>query len=84
MALPGPKVLIYKVHGGRIEDRKEVLKVREALKLVLNLTENLVVVVLIAEAKPTKRDNPPLCALVKGISQANADDLVKRVRNKLA
>lgn len=80
IADPGPKLLAYKAYGGRIEDKKEILQIRAAIKSALGLAGNPIVAIPVPEVKPGKKEGPPLCALIKNISQANADSLITRVR----
>ena len=79
-AHPGPKVFVYKAYRGRIEDRKEVLNIRNAIKETLRLKTNPTVAIPIPKLKVDKKDNAPLCALIKGITESEAQDLIDRVR----
>ena len=78
IAEQGPKVLAYRAYGGRIEDRKDVLRARDMIKTTLNLERNPVVAIPVPDPN-IRKDSPPLCALIKDIPKDKAEDLIRRV-----
>ena len=80
-AEPGTKILAYKAYGGRIEDREEATKLRDLIKTNLNLDANPTVTIPVPETRNNRKDTPPYCALVGGITEAKARDLLNMVTN---
>jgi len=76
-----PKVLIYKAHGGKFkkDSGEETLQIRELIKGFLKTTINPVIATPVPASDKNKKDDPPFCALVRGLSQEQTDELVKKV-----
>ncbi|KAF9791003.1 hypothetical protein BJ322DRAFT_1208279 [Thelephora terrestris] len=81
------KVLVYKAYGGRIEDRKEEVKIRDLIKTTLGMEFNPTIIVpkpakfnptIIVPEPDTMKGPRPFCALVQGMGQQHADDLISR------
>ena len=75
----GAKVLAYKAYGEKIDDRDGLAKLRDDIKTALGLAELPTVAPPISETGKSKKDAPPFCALVKGISPEAAQELINRV-----
>ena len=80
----GAKVLAYKAYGGRLDGAEEAMKLREAIKSALDITTNPTVAVPIPDTAGNRKDFPPFCALVKGITPEKAQELIKRVSRRLS
>ena len=73
------KLLVYRAYGGRIEDREVVTKLHDEIKGFANLSTNPVVAILVPQTKGRK-DSPPFCALITGITAKTAEELINKVR----
>ena len=76
----GAKILAYRAYGGKINDIDDLAKLRNDIKSTLGINTNPIVAVPIPETGRTKKDTPPFCTLVKGITPEQARELVTRVR----
>ena len=76
----GAKILAYRAYGGKINDIDDLAKLRNDIKSTLGINTNPIVAVPIPEIGKTKKDTPPFCTLVKGITPEQARELVTRVR----
>lgn len=77
----GPKVLIYKAHGAKFKKDciEETLQIRELIKDFLKTETNPSIATPVPEHEQDKKDDPPFCALMRGLSQEQTDELVKKV-----
>ena len=73
------KVLAYRAYGGKISVAEDLAKLRSDIKSSLNTTHNPIVAAPTPENRRDKKDSPPFCMLVKGISTENARELIARV-----
>lgn len=71
-----PKLLVYKAYGGKIESLEDMILIGDMIKTALDLDTPPAVAPPIAENPNARRDEPPFCALVTGISQATATILI--------
>ena len=78
IADPDPKVLAYKAYGGRIESIDDILKIGDIIKTALSLSEPPAIAPPIPESLITRKDAPPYCALITGISLTTAEELISR------
>ena len=76
----GAKVLAYKAYGGRLDDIEDLTKLRNDIKSTLGANTKPVVAVPVPKIRKSKKDSPPFCTLVKGITQEQAQELVTKVR----
>ena len=76
----GDKVLIYKAYGSRIDTKDKVSLLRDVIKEALGMSSNLTIAVPVPENTNNRRDYPPFCALVKGISAEEAKELIEKVQ----
>ena len=76
-----PKVLIYKAHGGKFKKDcgEETLQIRELIKGFLKTTTKPIIAIPVPASDGGKKEDPPFCALVRGLSQEQSDELVKKV-----
>ena len=75
----GAKVLVYRAYEGRIDDKEEVTKLHKMIKLTLNPESNPKVAIPILEEARGRRDAPPFCMLVKGITEEEAKQLITKM-----
>ena len=76
------KVLCYKAYGGKIEDRDDIIELREMIKESLSLTANPTIATPSPERTSTKKDTPPYCTLIRGIHPEKIQELITRVSNR--
>lgn len=74
----GSKVLAYRAYGGRISGLDDVSQISDSIKAALGLQAPPVVAPPTPAMGKQKRDSPPYCALVSGISAETAETLVER------
>lgn len=74
----GNKILVYRAYAGRIEDRKVVTKLHNEIKGFVSLDANPVIMTPVPQVKG-RRDAPPYCALIMGITTKKAEDLINKV-----
>jgi len=77
----GAKVLAYKAYGGKIEEREEIIKLRDLIKVAIKVNTNPIVTAPIPETTKGKRDPYPPCALVKGLTPEKAQELIDKARS---
>ena len=75
---PVPTVT-YKAYGGRIDDREDIIKVRELIRKLFKITTGPMVSPPAPEVNLGKKDTLPFCALIRGISPEKAQELIKKV-----
>ena len=66
------KVLIFKAYSGRIDTKDEVSLLWDIIKEALGMSSNQTIAVSIPKNMNNRRDYPPFCALIKGISAEEA------------
>ena len=76
----GAKVLTYRAYGGRLDNIEDLAKLRNDIKSALGTNMNPVVAVSVPKNGKNRKDTPPFCMLIKGITQEQAQELVTRVR----
>lgn len=81
----GAKVLLYKAYGKkRIEDEEEIVQVTDLIKAFLKTTAELTIAPPVPEDERTKKEDPPHCALLQGISPEQAEVLINKVSTPLS
>ena len=79
----GAKLLTYKAGGGRLNNREEIIHLRDSLMTALETQ----VVPTIAPPSPENvrdgKDTHPVCSLIKGIQSEEAEKLLEMVRRWL-
>ena len=75
----GAKVFLYKAYGGRVEGKNDILPIRDMVKDFLQMTANPIIAAPSSGGANKNKEDPPLCALVQGISHEQAESLVKKV-----
>ena len=78
------KVLAYRAYGGKISAIEDLTKLRDDIKSTLDTTHNPIVTAPALENGRDKKDSPPFCTLIKGISPENTRELIARVRTSHA
>ena len=78
IAEQGPKLLVYKAYGGKIESLEDMILIGDMIKTALELDSPPSIAPPIAETPNSRRDDPPFCALVTEISEATATILTLR------
>ena len=73
------KVLTYKAYRGKIEDREDIIKVRELIRKSLKITTNPTISPPAPKVNLGKKDTFPFCALVRGISPEKVQELIEKV-----
>lgn len=73
------KVLTYKAYGGRIDNREDIIKVRELIRKSLKITTGPMVSPPAPEVNLGKKDTLPFCTLVRGILPEKAQELIEKV-----
>jgi len=75
----GPKVFLYKAYGGRVEGKDDILPIRDMVKGFLQMISNPIIAAPSPGGSNKNKEDPPLCALVQGISHEQAESLIKKV-----
>jgi len=76
----GAKVPLYRAYGKkRIEDDDEIIQVTNLIQAFLGTTAELIIAPPIPEDKRTKKEDPPHCTLLQGISPEQAEILINKV-----
>lgn len=75
-----PKVFIYKAYGGRIKDEEEAAKLREIIRDAMELPELPSIAIPAPMRHFDKKDFPPFCSLVRGMSPVKLQEMLERVR----
>jgi hypothetical protein len=78
---PGAKVLAYKAYGGKLDNCEDISKLREMIKSSLGITTFPTIAAPIPIEEGGKKDDPPLCSLVKGILPEKAQELLDKASN---
>ena len=76
----GAKVLAYRAYRGRLDNIEDLAKLRNNIKSALGTNTSPVVAVSVPKNGKSRKDTPPFCTLIKGITQEQAQELVTRVR----
>ena len=76
-----PKALIYKAHGGKFKKDcgEETLQICKLIKGFLKTTTNPVIATAVPVSDKDKKEDPPFCTLMRGLSQEQTNELVKKV-----
>jgi len=77
----GPKALIYKAHGGKFkkDSAEETIQLRKLIQDFLMTTKTPIIATPVPDNEKAKKEDPPFCALVRGLPQEHIDELVNKV-----
>ena len=76
----GAKILAYKAYGGRLDNSEDISRLREIIKSSVGTEALPTVAPPIPILEGGKKDDPPLCALVKDILPEKAQELLDKAR----
>ena len=75
----GAKVLAYRAYGGKLDKADDLAKLRKDIRSTLGADTNPVVAVSVPKVEKNKKDTPPFCTLIKGITPEQVQELLAKV-----